>query len=332
MAPNELPFRVEGRRIWIAGHRGMVGSALVRRLAREDCEILTVERDKVDLRRQAQVQEWMHATRPDAVILAAARVGGIQANASRPADFLDDNLTLQTNVIHTAAEIGVRKLLFLGSSCIYPRLAPQPIPESALLTGPLEPTNQWYAIAKIAGLMQCQAYREQHGCDFISAMPTNLYGFADNFDLEGAHVLPALLRRFRAAALAGDRNVTIWGTGTPRREFLHVDDCADALVFLLRHYSEVETINVGVGRDVTIAELARIVAGVTGFSGEIAFDTSRPDGTPRKLLDVSRLTALGWQARIGLKEGIAATYQWLDRELSRGMTPRGFSRKEGHAA
>jgi GDP-L-fucose synthase len=330
MAPSEQPFRIEGRRIWVAGHRGMVGSAVVRRLAGEDCEVLTVDRDKVDLRRQADVQTWMHATRPDAVILAAARVGGIHANASRPADFLDDNLTLQTNVIHTAAEIGVRKLLFLGSSCIYPRLAPQPIHESALLTGPLEPTNQWYAIAKIAGLMQCQAYREQHGCDFISAMPTNLYGPGDNFDLEGAHVLPALLRRFRAAALGGERKVTIWGSGTPRREFLHVDDCADALVFLLRHYSAADTINVGVGRDVTIAELARIVAGVTGFSGEMALDASRPDGTPRKLLDVGRLTALGWQARIDLEEGIAATYQWLDRELSRGATPRGFaSRLEG---
>jgi GDP-L-fucose synthase len=234
MAPSELPFRIEGSRICVAGHRGMVGSALVRRLAREDCEVLTVDRNEVDLRRPADVQAWMHATRPDAVILAAARVGGIHANASRPADFLDDNLTLQTNVIHTAAEIGVRKLLSLGSSCIYPRLAPQPIPESALLTGPLEPTNQWYAIAKIAGLMQCQAHREQHGCDFISAMPTNLYGPGDNFDVEGAHVLPALPRRFRAAALAGDNKVTIWGTGTPRREFLHVDDCANALVFLLR--------------------------------------------------------------------------------------------------
>jgi GDP-L-fucose synthase len=332
MARNELPLRIEGRRIWVAGHHGMVGSAVVRRLAREDCEVLTVDRDKVDLRSQADVQAWMHATRPDAVILAAARVGGIHANASRPADFLDDNLTLQTNVIHTAAEIGVRKLLFLGSSCIYPRLAPQPIHESALLTGPLEPTNQWYAIAKIAGLMQCQAYREQHGCDFISAMPTNLYGPGDNFDLEGAHVLPALLRRFRAAAFAGDSEVTIWGTGTPRREFLHVDDCADALVFLLQHYSAAETINVGVGRDVTIGELARIVAGITGFSGEIAFDTSRPDGTPRKLLDVGRLTALGWQARIGLKDGMASTYQWLDRELSRGATPRGFSSKAENAA
>jgi GDP-L-fucose synthase len=330
MAPSELPFRIEGRRIWIAGHRGMVGSAVVRRLAREDCEVLTVDRDKIDLRQQADVQAWMHATRPDAVILAAARVGGIYANASRPADFLDDNLTLQTNVIHAAAEIGVRKLLFLGSACIYPRLAPQPIHESALLTGPLEPTNQWYAIAKIAGLMQCQAYREQHGCDFISAMPTNLYGPGDNFDLESAHVLPALLRRFRAAPIAG--KVTIWGTGTPRREFLHVDDCADALVFLLRHYSQAETINVGVGHDVTIAELARMVAGVTGFSGEIAFDTSRPDGTPRKLLDVSRLTALGWQARIALKEGIASTYEWLNCELSRGIAPRGFSEDPSHAA
>jgi GDP-L-fucose synthase len=332
MARNELPFSIEGRRIWVAGHRGMVGSAVVRRLANEDCEVVIVDRAKVDLRRQADVQAWMHATKPDAVILAAARVGGIHANASRPADFLDDNLTLQTNVIHAAAEIGVRKLLFLGSSCIYPRLAPQPIHESALLTGPLEPTNQWYAIAKIAGLMQCQAYREQYGCDFISAMPTNLYGPGDNFDLEGAHVLPALLRRFRTATLAGDAKVTIWGTGTPRREFLHVDDCADALVFLLRHYSAAETINVGVGRDVTIGELARIVAGVTGFSGEIALDTSRPDGTPRKLLDVARLTALGWQARIGLKEGIASTYQWLDRQLSRGAPPRGFSAKADNAA
>ena len=331
MAPSELPFRIEGRRIWIAGHRGMVGSALMRRLAREDCELVTVDRDRLDLRRQAEVQAWMHEAKPDVVILAAARVGGISANASRPADFLDDNLALQTNIIHCAAEIGVRKLLFLGSSCIYPRLAPQPISESSLLTGPLEPTNQWYAIAKIAGLMQCQAYREQHGCDFISAMPTNLYGPGDNFDLESAHVLPAFLHRFRAAARAGDSKVTIWGTGTPRREFLYVDDCADALVFLLRHYSDASTINVGVGRDVTIAELASVVAGVVGFTGQIGFDTSRPDGTPRKLLDVSRLTALGWQAHTGLKEGIASTYQWLDRELARGGKPRGFSETAEHA-
>jgi GDP-L-fucose synthase len=266
----------------------------------------------------------MNEAKPDVVILAAARVGGISANASRPADFLHDNLAMQTNVIHCSHEIGVRKLIFLGSSCIYPRMAPQPISEAALLSGPLEPTNQWYAIAKIAGLMQCQAYREQHGCDFISAMPTNLYGPGDNFDLESAHVLPAFLRRFRAAALAGDAKVTIWGTGTPRREFLHVDDCADALVFLLRHYSDASTINVGVGRDVTIAELASLVAGVVGFKGEIEFDTSRPDGTPRKLLDVSRLTALGWQAHTGLKEGISSTYQWLDHQLAHGDGPRGF--------
>jgi GDP-L-fucose synthase len=325
MAPSELPFRVEGRRVWVAGHRGMVGSALMRRLACEHCELVTVDRNRVDLRRQAEVQAWMHETKPDVVILAAARVGGIHANASRPADFLDENLALQTNVIHTAAEIGVRKLLFLGSSCIYPRLASQPIHESSLLTGPLEPTNQWYAIAKIAGLMLCQAYREQHGCDFISAMPTNLYGPGDNFDLEGAHVLPALLRRFRVAALAGDTEVKIWGTGTPRREFLHVDDCADALVFLLRHYSDAGPVNVGVGRDVTIAELAGIVAGVVGYKGEIRFDTLRPDGTPRKLLDVSRLAAIGWRAGIGLKEGITSTYQWLDHELAHGLKPRGFS-------
>jgi GDP-L-fucose synthase len=324
MAPNE-PFRIEGRRIWVAGHHGMVGSAVVRRLSREDCEVLTVDRTRLDLCRQTDVENWMRETKPEAIILAAARVGGIHANDSRPADFLDENLTIQTNVIHIAAEIGVRKLLFLGSSCIYPRLAPQPIPESALLTGPLEPTNQWYAIAKIAGLMQCQAYREQHGCDFISAMPTNLYGPGDNFDLKGAHVLPALLRRFRAAALTGEPKVTIWGTGTPRREFLHVNDCADALVFLLRHYSEAQAINVGVGEDVTIADLAHMLAGVTGYSGELAFDASRPDGTPRKLLDVGRLTALGWQARIGLREGIASTYQWLNSELSNGSLPRGFS-------
>jgi GDP-L-fucose synthase len=239
---------------------------------------------------------------------------------------------LQTNVIHAAADIGVRKLLFLGSSCIYPRLAPQPVPESALLTGPLEPTNQWYAIAKIAGLMQCQAYRKQRGCDFISAMPTNLYGPGDNFDIEDAHVVPALLRRFRAAVLNGETHVTIWGTGNPRREFLHVDDCADALVFLLRHYSETQTINIGVGEDVTVAELGRMVAGVAGFSGQIGFDPLRPDGTARKLLDVRRLTAIGWRARIGLKEGIVSTYQWLNSELSSGSLPRGFSKTAANAA
>ncbi|MBV9522554.1 MAG: GDP-L-fucose synthase [Alphaproteobacteria bacterium] len=302
---------MEGRRIWVAGHRGMVGSAVVRRLAREDCEVLTVDRDKVDLRRQAEVESWMRASRPDVVILAAARVGGIHANTSRPADFLDDNLALQTNNIHTAAEIGVRKLLFLGSSCIYPRLAPQPIPESALLTGPLEPTNQWYAIAKIAGLMQCQAYREQYGCDFISAMPTNLYGPGDNFDLEGAHVLPALLRRFRAATLGGDTPITIWGTGTPRREFLHVDDCADALVFLMKTYSGESQINVGSGEDLTIRELTELVCEVVGFKGEIVNDTTIPDGMPRKLMSARRLRSMGWSPRIALKEGIREEYAWF---------------------
>src|SRR5271167_1528109 len=287
MAPSDLPFRIEGRRIWIAGHRGMVGSALMRRLAREHCELVTVDRDRVDLRRQAEVKAWMHETKPDVVILAAARVGGIHANASRPADFLDDNLNLQTNVIHTAAEIGVPKLLFLGSSCIYPRLAQQPIAESALLTGPLEPTNQWYAIAKIAGLMQCQAFREQYGCDFISAMPTNLYGPGDNFDLESSHVLPALLRKTHDAKLRGDAAVTVWGTGAPRREFLHVDDCASALVFLLQRYSASEPVNVGVGEDVSIAELVELVRGAVGFAGEIRYDRSKPDGMPRKLLDVT---------------------------------------------
>jgi GDP-L-fucose synthase len=329
---DKVLFPLAGRRVWVAGHKGMVGSAIVRRLRRSDCEILTVDRRTVDLTRQKEVEEWVAAHRPDAIFMAAAEVGGIHANNSRPADFIYDNLAIEVATIQAAKLAGVKKFLFLGSSCIYPRLAPQPMKEDALLTGPLEPTNQWYAIAKIAGLMQCQAYREQYGCDFISAMPTNLYGPGDNFDLEGAHVLPALLRRFRAAALAGDAKVTIWGTGAPRREFLHVDDCADALVFLLRHYSQAETINVGVGCDVTISELAQMVAGATGFTGEIAFDTSRPDGTPRKLLDVGRLTALGWQARICLKQGIASTYDWLNCELSQGIAPRGFPEGPSYAA
>ena len=308
---SELPFRIEGRRIWIAGHRGMVGSALMRRLAREDCELVTVGRDRLDLRQQAEVQAWMNEAKPDVVILAAARVGGISANASRPADFLHDNLAMQTNVIHCAHEIGVRKLMFLGSSCIYPRMAPQPISEAALLSGPLEPTNQWYAIAKIAGLMQCQAYREQHGCDFISAMPTNLYGPGDNFDLESAHVLPAFLRRFRAAALAGDAKVTIWGTGTPRREFLHVDDCADALVHLSKVYSGESQVNVGSGEEITILELAQLVAATVGFKGRISCDLSMPDGTPRKLLSVEKLRKLGWVPSIALSDGVASVYRWF---------------------
>ena len=315
MARSELPFRIEGRRIWIAGHRGMVGSALMRRLAREDCELVTVDRDRLDLRHQAEVAAWMHEAKPDVVILAAARVGGIHANASRPADFLDDNLALQTNVIHAAAEIGVRKLLFLGSSCIYPRLAPQPISESSLLTGPLEPTNQWYAIAKIAGLMQCQAYREQHGCDFISAMPTNLYGEHDNFDLTSSHVVPALIRKFHDAKIRGERAIVAWGSGTPKREFLHVDDLADACLFLMERYEGAAHINVGTGEDLTIADLTDLVRSIVYPDAAVVFDRSKPDGSPRKLLDVSRLHALGWRHTIGLADGIADTYRWfVERE------------------
>jgi GDP-L-fucose synthase len=303
----------------------MVGSALLRRLAREECELLTVSSRQLDLRRQADVEDWMHAQRPDVVFLAAARVGGILANSRYPADFLCDNLAIQTNVAKTAADIRVRKFLFLGSSCIYPRLAPQPIPEQALLAGPLEPTNQWYAIAKISGLMQCQAYRLQYGLDFISAMPTNLYGPGDSFDPESSHVLPALLYRFHLAQLNREPHVAIWGTGTPRREFLHVDDCADALVFLMKNYSQTETINIGAGSDIPIVELARIVADTVGYQGEVRLDPSRPDGTPRKLLDGTRLSALGWRPRITLRDGIAKTYAWLLEELVAGRRPRGFN-------
>jgi GDP-L-fucose synthase len=303
-------FPLGGRRIFVAGHRGMVGSALVRRLAQEQCRILTAGRDAVDLRDQPAVDRWFDEHRPEAVLLAAARVGGIHANETRPGDFLYDNLAIATNVIEAARRTGVAKLLFLGSSCIYPRLAPQPMPESCLLTGPLEPTNEWYAIAKIAGLKLCQAYRRQHGCDFVSVMPTNLYGPDDNFDLVSGHVLPALLAKFDAAVRESRDKVEIWGSGHPRREFLHVDDLADALVFLLKTWSEDEPINIGTGTDVTIAELAGLIANVVGFTGRFVFDASKPDGTPRKLLDVSKLTALGWYPRIELEAGIRQTYEW----------------------
>lgn len=325
MAQIELPFSLQGRRVWVAGHQGMVGSALVRRLASEQCELLTVSRRELDLRRQSDVESWMRAQRPEAIFMVAARVGGILANDRHPADFLYDNLALQTNIAQAAVETGVKKFLFLGSSCIYPRMAPQPIQEASLLTGALEPTNRWYAIAKIAGLMQCQAYRIQYGLDFISAMPTNLYGPGDNFDPEASHVLPALMRRFHGAKIDGQPQVAIWGTGTPRREFLHVDDCADALVFLLKHYSEVDTINIGTGVDIPIIELARLVADAIGYPGDIVLDTSKPDGTPRKLLDVSKLTALGWRPHIGFREGIAQAYGWLVEQLAQGHPPRGFS-------
>jgi GDP-L-fucose synthase len=307
---NAPSFDLKGKRVWVAGHRGMVGSALLRRLRKEDCELLTVDRGTLDLRRQTDVDQWIADKKPDVIFLAAAKVGGIQANDSYPAEFLYDNLVIETNVIEAARRNGIAKLLFLGSSCVYPKFAPQPISEEALLTGALEPTNQWYAVAKISGLKLTEAYRSQYGCDFISAMPANLYGPGDNFDLETSHVVPALIRKFHEAKTRRRPTVAIWGSGTPRREFLHVDDCADALVFLVKHYSADSHINVGTGTDLTISELAHMIAGIIGFEGKISHDLSKPDGTPRKLLDISRLKALGWVPAIGLKDGIDATYSW----------------------
>jgi GDP-L-fucose synthase len=310
-ATDARTFNLEGKRVWVAGHRGMVGAAILRRLASEKCEILTADRKTVDLTRQKETEEWIAAHKPDGVFLAAARVGGIVANDTRPAEFLQENLAIQTNVIHAAHKTGVKKLMFLGSSCIYPRLAPQPMAEDSLLTGPLEPTNEWYAIAKIAGLKMCQAYRKQYGADFISAMPTNLYGPGDNYDLEQSHVVGALLVKLHRAKKAHAKSVEIWGTGTPRREFLYVDDLADALIFLMQRYSDMSHVNVGVGSDVTIRELAETIAEVVGFRGAFTYNTSRPDGTPRKLMDVRRLTALGWRAKTPLKDGLAAAYAWF---------------------
>ncbi|MCE9649663.1 MAG: GDP-L-fucose synthase [Parvibaculum sp.] len=308
-------YSLEGKRVYVAGHRGMVGSALLRRLETEHCDILSVGRDKVDLRRQAEVEDWMAEMKPQAVFVPAATVGGILANDTRPAEFIYDNLMIETNLIHAARLVGVEKLLFLGSSCIYPKMAAQPMREDALLTGPLESTNQWYAVAKIAGIKLCQAYRRQYGCDFISAMPTNLYGRGDNFDLQSSHVLPALIAKMHAAKIGGASSVTIWGSGTPRREFLYVDDCADALVFLMKTYSEEEHINVGSGTDVTIRELAELTRRVVGFEGTITNDHSKPDGTPRKLMDVSRLAERGWRSSTTLEAGIAAVYSWYLSEM-----------------
>jgi GDP-L-fucose synthase len=307
---TDAPYRLAGRRVWVAGHGGMVGAALVRRLAREDCEILTVGRAEVDLRRQSDVEAWLADVRPQAVVIAAATVGGIQANDSRPAEFIYDNLAIETNVVHGAWRCGVEKLLFLGSSCIYPRDAAQPMAEDALLTGPLEATNQWYAVAKIAGLKLCQAYRRQYGCDFITAMPANLYGPGDNFDPASSHVIAALLHKAHEAKTAGAEALAVWGSGRPRREFLYVEDLADALAFLLQNYSGEAHVNVGAGKDIAIGELAALIAEVTGFAGDLAFDPSKPDGTPRKLLDVSRLRALGWAPSTGLRDGLAQTYRW----------------------
>ena len=304
-----LPFSLAGKRVWVAGHRGMVGSGLVRRLASEGCEALTAERTECDLVRQESVERWMARAKPDAIFMAAAKVGGILANDTYPADFIYLNLMIEANITEAAYRNGVAKMVFLGSSCIYPREAPQPIPENALLTGPLEPTNEWYAIAKIAGIKLAAAYRRQHGCDFVSAMPTNLYGPGDNYDLNSSHVIPALLRKAHEAKLAGAPSFPVWGTGAPLREFLHVDDCADALVHVMKHYSADEHINVGSGAEVTILELARLVAEVVGFKGEVATDPGKPDGTPRKLMSGARLAALGWRPKLALREGLADAYR-----------------------
>lgn len=308
MTTSAIPYELAGKRVWVAGHTGMVGAALVRRLSQENCDVLAADRTELDLTDQRAVLGWMHNHRPQAVFLAAARVGGIQANSARPVEFLRDNLLIATSVFAGAESVGVEKLLFLGSSCIYPRDAAQPLREEALLTGALEPTNEGYAIAKLAGIRLGQAYRREYGCDFISALPTNLYGPGDNYDPEDSHVLPALIRKVHEAKLNGEP-VRIWGSGKPLREFLHVDDCADACVHLMRHYSDDQPVNIGFGVDIPVGDLARLVGEVLGYEGEFAFDTERPDGTPRKLLDSSRLRSLGWSPRIGLREGIAATYE-----------------------
>jgi GDP-L-fucose synthase len=303
---------IEAARVCVAGYRGLVGSAITRRLeAAHPRELLRIDKDEVDLCNQAATHRFFQAAKPELVFLAAARVGGILANDTRPAEFIRDNLLIQTHVIDAAYQSGVRKLCFLGSSCIYPREAPQPMREEHLLTGPLEKTNEWYAVAKIAGIKMVQAYRRQYGFHGISVMPTNLYGPGDNFDLQSSHVLPALIRKFHDAKTRGAASVTVWGTGKPRREFLHVDDLADAVVFLMERYDDEGIVNIGVGSDVSIAELAGLVREVVGFAGDILYDTSKPDGTPQKLLDVSRLSSLGWQARTSLREGIASTYAWF---------------------
>lgn len=304
-------FDLTGKTIFVTGHRGMVGSALVRRLEGEGLSVLTAPRTELDLRDQAAVDAFMTAKRPDVVVIASAKVGGIHANNTQPAEFLYDNLMIASNLIEAAHRTDVQKLLFLGSSCIYPRLAPQPINEDVLLTGTLEPTNEWYAIAKIAGIKLCQAYRKQYGRDFIACQPTNLYGQNDNFDLNTSHVLPALLRKAHEAKAAKAPSMTVWGTGTPRREFLHVDDLADACVYLLRHYSGDTPLNVGWGEDIAIGDVARLIADTVGFKGELTFDTSKPDGTPRKLLDTGRINGLGWRPQIGLKQGLEHYYGWF---------------------
>ena len=304
-------YPLAGRRVFVAGHGGMVGSALVRRLKRIDCELLTASHKTLDLRRQRETEDWLAEAKPDTVFVAAATVGGILANDTRPAEFLYDNMMIEGNLIEGARRVGVKKLLFLGSSCIYPRLAPQPMKEEDLLTGALEPTNQWYAIAKIAGLKLCAAFRRQYGADFISAQPTNLYGPGDSYNLQASHVIPALLAKTHQAKETGAADVEIWGTGKPRREFLHVDDLADALVFLMERYSDESQINIGCGKDVSITELANLIVETVGFNGRLRYATDKPDGMPRKLLDVSRLNRMGWQPTIALKDGLADAYRWF---------------------
>jgi GDP-L-fucose synthase len=307
MAPPLL-FDLKGKRVYVAGHNGLAGSAVVRRLVSEGCEILTATRAELDLTQQSATEAWLERHKPDAVIVAAGHVGGIYANDAFPADFITDNLAIGLNVIRGSYKAGVRKLLALGSSCIYPKLAPQPMSEESLLTGPLEPTNEWYAVAKIAAIKLCEAYRRQHGADFISAMPTNLYGRGDNYHADNSHVPAALIRRFHEGKAADAPLVTVWGTGTPRREFLCSDDLADACVFLMKHYSGLEFLNVGTGEDVTIATFASEVAHVVGYQGKIDYDTARPDGPPQKLLDVSKIKKLGWSPKISLRDGLAAAY------------------------
>jgi GDP-L-fucose synthase len=308
---SKAVFSLENKRVWVAGHRGMVGSALVRRLERENCEIVKRDRSRLDLRNECQVENWIAETRPNVVFLAAAKVGGILANDTYPADFLYDNLMIQTNVIKAAFGARVEKLIFLGSSCVYPKFAAQPITEESLLSGHLEPTNQWYAVAKIAGIKLCQAYRKQYGADFISAMPSNLYGSGDNFDLNSSHVIPALIRKAHEAKWAGAREVHIWGTGLPRREFLHVDDCADAIIFLAKSYSSDGHVNVGSGHDISVLELAELICSTIGFDGEIVRDLTKPDGTLNKLMNSDKLYEMGWQPTITLASGIRSVYRWF---------------------
>jgi len=303
-------YQIEGKRIWVAGHNGMVGRAVARALEERDCTILTVGRDELDLTRQLEVEAWISKVKPDAIIICAAKVGGIVANSAYPADFLYNNIMIEANIIHGAYNQNVEKLLFLGSSCIYPKFADQPLREDALLTGSLEPTNEWYAIAKIAGIKLCQAYRKQHGCNFISIMPTNLYGPYDNFNLETSHVIPALVRKFHEAKVEGRKVVEVWGTGNVRREFLHVNDCANGILFILENYSGHSHINLGAGFDVTITELAQKISQVVGFNGDLIFDKSKPEGTPRKLLDINEISNLGWKSQISLMEGLKDTYSY----------------------